>query len=127
MKDTSKNLFDAAIEMASAANEQWKKTISELMDKGNLSEEKGKELLDNLENKMLEGQKEYEGFLKKVYSNISDSFSEKPQKPTTDSLLEARIISLELKVSLMAREMMAQKKLINQLLEIHQTDESVDE
>jgi polyhydroxyalkanoate synthesis regulator phasin len=127
MDDSSKNLFDAALKMASAANEQWKKNISELMSKGNLSAEEGKGLLENLENKMLEGQKEYEKLLKKTYSNISSSFSEKPKAPTINSLLERRIVSLELKVSLMAREMMAQKKLITQLLQIHQSDETVSD
>ena len=49
MEDSSKNLFDTALEMASAANEQWKKNISELMNKGSLSEEEGKGLLESLE------------------------------------------------------------------------------
>ena len=127
MEDSSKNLFDTAIEMASVANEQWKKSISELMNKGNLSEEEGNGLLENLEEKMLEGQKEYGKLFQKAYSNISSSFSEKPKEPTINSLLERRIVSLELKISLMAREMMEQKKLVNQLLETHQSNETVSE
>ncbi len=127
MEDSSKNLFDTAIEMASVANEQWKKSISELMNKGSLSEEEGNGLLENLEEKMLEGQKEYGKLFQKAYSNISSSFSEKPKEPTINSLLERRIVSLELKISLMAREMMEQKKLVNQLLETHQSNETVSE
>lgn len=127
MEDSSKNLFDTAIEMASVANEQWKKSISELMNKGSLSEEEGNGLLENLEEKMLEGQKEYGKLFQKAYSNISSSFSEKPKEPTINSLLERRIVSLELKISLMAREMMEQKKLVNQLLETHQSNETISE
>ena len=67
-------------------------------------------------------------YSKKAYSNISNSFSEKPPEPTVNSsILESRIVSLELKVSLMAREMMAQKKIINQLLEMHQSSETISD
>ena len=123
MKDSSKNLLDAAIEMATTANEHWKKNISELINKGNLSAEEGKGILDSLEEKMVEGQKEYENFLKKAYSTISNSFSDNAQSEQSNTKpLEDRVVSLELKISLMAREMMAQKKLIDQLLANQQSD-----
>lgn len=123
MNNTPKNLLNAAVEMANNANEQLKKNVSELMKMGNLTEIEGKALLSSLEEKLAEGQKEYESFLKKTYSNISKTFSDKGKiEPSLTKPLEDRVVSLELKISLMAREMMEQKKLIEQLLIAQQSD-----
>ena len=107
----TKKLFDAALGMVTAANEAWKKNLDELIEKGKITREEGESLIDNLENKVAEGKKQFEAIAKNMMDKVNKSFSEKEDTPDKEktNTLEDRVKSLELKISLLIREMAALK------------------
>lgn len=108
MSDTTNKIFDAALGAISQANEVWKKNLNDLIEKGKMSREEGDSLLVNLEKKIKEGQKQYEDFAKNAYDNVSKSFTETKTTPAADpytNILEERVKSLEIKISLLIREL----------------------
>lgn len=117
MNNSSKKIFDAALGFASVVNQNWQKSLYELIEKGNLSKEEGEHLAKDLEQKMAEGQKQFEGFTKNIFKTVSKSFSEKQDIETISKvdLLEERVQSLELKISLLVREITSMQDTIEQL------------
>lgn len=117
MNNSSKKIFDAALMFASIVNQNWQKSLHELIEKGNLSKEEGEHLAKDLEQKIAEGQQQFEGFTKTIFKTVSKSFSEKQESETTlqTDLLEERVQSLELKISLLVREITSLQDTVEQL------------
>lgn len=105
MSDTS-NIFTASVKIITTLLDIAKENLEYLISIGRLSQEDGERILDEMETRFREGQKQYEQSLKTIINGVSQAvsrFREDEEEAKTQKL-EGRIKSLELKVSLLVKE-----------------------
>ena len=112
MANSNKKIVDAFLGVASKATESWQNNLNELIAKGKISREEGMNLLQSVEKKMKEEQEKYTNFTQNIFTSFKDSLTndaDKSNKSPEVQLLEERVRVLELKMGLMARELMTLK------------------
>ena len=105
MSDTS-NIFTASVKIITTLLDIAKQNLEYLISIGRLSQEDGDQIMNEMESRFREGQKQYEQSLKTIIKGVSQAvsgFREDEQEIKTQKL-EERIKSLELKVSLLVKE-----------------------
>ena len=102
-----KKLMNVGVGLMSSASGMMKGQVEELIERGKLTEKEGLELLKKVDENVKEKKQEFEGMLGTVTKAglkvIKPSGAGKPTLKDVESM-EARIQSLELKVTLLANE-----------------------
>lgn len=108
MENIIKKVLYTGVGFVAATTEKLQKAVDDLVERGKLSEEEGKKVVDDVVKTSEYKKDEYEGRFRKLV----DSTFAKLNLPKNDGQdkLEKRIKSLEIKVGLLAKEMEAQKK-----------------
>lgn len=113
MANKNPKIVDAFLGMASKATESWQNNLNELVAKGKISSEEGSKLLKSVEERMEAEKEKYDNFTKKMFTSIkkkvTSSDDKKPSKSPEIQLLEERIKVLELKMTLIVRELITLK------------------
>ncbi len=112
MANSNKKIVDAFLGVASKATESWQNNLNELISKGKISREEGLNLLQSVEEKMKKEQEKYLNFTQNMFTSFKNSLTndaEEPIKSPEVQQLEERVRVLELKMGLMARELMTLK------------------
>ena len=107
MENIIKKVLYTGVGLVAATTERLQKSVDELVEKGKISEEEGKKVVDDVV-KNAETQRPYlENRLKKIV----DAAFDKMNLPQGDSFskMEKRIKSLEVKVGLLAKEVERQR------------------
>jgi polyhydroxyalkanoate synthesis regulator phasin len=107
MENIIKKVLYTGVGIVAATTERLQHSIDELVEKGKLSEEEGKKVVDDVVKNAETSRPQVEGRFKKIV----DSAFEKMNLPQGDafSKIEKRIKSLEVKVGLLAKEVERQK------------------
>ena len=107
MEDMFKKVFYTGVGLVSNTRKAFNDRIDDLVNKGKLTREEGKKVVDNLEEDMQERRDEFETGLQNMIGVALDKLN----LPTGEGIksLEKRIKSLEIKVGLMAKEIDALK------------------
>lgn len=108
MESIIKKVLYTGVGFVAATTEKLQKAVDDLVERGKISEEEGKKVVDDVVKTSEYKKDEYESRFRKLVDN---AFS-KLNLPKTDGQdkLEKRIKSLEIKVGLLAKEIEAQKK-----------------
>merc|ERR1711933_315560 len=102
MENVIKKLLYTSLGIVAATTERVQRSIDDLVEKGKLSEEEGKKVVDDVLKNSENKKGEYEGRLKKLVDGALAKIN-LPQNDTHDKL-EKRIKSLEVKLGLLAKE-----------------------
>lgn len=108
MENLIRKVLYTGVGIVAATTERLQMSIDELVEKGKISEEEGKKVVDDVVKHTSGTRKDlYEGRLRKMI----DSALEKITLPQNDTFpkLEKRLKSLEVKVGLLAKEVEIQK------------------
>ncbi|MCP4438876.1 MAG: hypothetical protein GY810_08015 [Aureispira sp.] len=108
MENIIKKVLYTGVGFVAATTEKLQKAVDDLVERGKISEEEGKKVVDDVVKTSEYKKDEYEGRFRKL---VDSTFS-KLNLPKNDGQekLEKRIKSLEIKVGLLAKEIEAQKK-----------------
>lgn len=108
MDNIIKKVLYTGVGFIAATTERLQKSVDELVDRGRLSEEEGKKVVDDVVKNTETKRDEYEGRFRKVI----DAALAKLNLPQGDSYerLEKRVKSLEVKLGLLLKEIEADKK-----------------
>lgn len=121
MEKLFKKALYTGIGLFTATTERLQKSIDELVQKGKISEEEGKKVVEDVVKNTENKKEEYEGRFRKIIDTAISKLN-LPQGDTYDKL-EKRIKSLEVKLGLLAKELEAQK-LKNEGLDNKKTSKS---
>ncbi len=107
MESIIKKVLYTGVGIVAATTERLQSSIDELVEKGKLSEEEGKKVVDDVVKNAETQRPNIEGRFKKIV----DAAFEKMNLPQNDAFakLEKRIKSLEVKVGLLAKEVERQR------------------
>ena len=107
MEKLFKKALYTGIGLFTATTERLQKSIDELVQKGKISEEEGKKVVEDVVKNTEHKKEEYESKFRSII-DVAISKLNLPQGDTYDKL-EKRIKSLEVKLGLLAKEIEAQK------------------
>jgi polyhydroxyalkanoate synthesis regulator phasin len=107
MENLIKKVLYTGVGIVAATTERLQNSIDELVEKGKISEEEGKKVVDDVVKNAENQRPQFETRFKKIV----DSAFDKLNLPQEDSFLrmEKRIKSLEVKVGLLAKEIERQR------------------
>lgn len=104
MEKELKNLLYAGVDLAASASEKFQKSVSELVEKGSISQEDGKKWIDDMfsktEERKAEFEKKYKDFTSKIKTTVkktSEEEVEELRKKLAD--LEAKLAESKTKAS----------------------------
>lgn len=108
MENIIKKVLYTGVGIVASATERVQHIINDLVDRGKISEDEGKKVVDDVVKNTENKREEYEGRFRKI---IEGALS-KINLPRGDvyEKLEKRIKSLEVKVGLLAKEIESQKE-----------------
>jgi len=86
MEKELKNLLYAGVDLAAAASEKFQKGITELVEKGTISQEDGKKWIDEMFSKTEERKAEFE----KKYKEFTSKFKSSVKKNAEEDVEELR-------------------------------------
>jgi polyhydroxyalkanoate synthesis regulator phasin len=103
MSDLFKKLLYTGVGLATSSSEKVKQEIDTLVERGKLSEEEGKKVVDDVVRNFEVKKEEFEGKLSVAVEKVLDKLN----LPSLDYVekLEKRIKSLEVKVGLLHKEL----------------------
>lgn len=107
MENLIKKVLYTGVGIVAATTERLQNSIDELVEKGKISEEEGKKVVDDVVKNAETQRPQFENRFK----NIVDTALDKLNLPQGDSFskMEKRIKSLEVKVGLLAKEVERQR------------------
>ena len=108
MENIIKKVLYTGVGIVASATERVQHIINDLVDRGKISEDEGKKVVDDVVKNTETKREEYEGRFRKII----DGALSKINLPRGDvyEKLEKRIKSLEVKVGLLAKEIESQKE-----------------
>lgn len=110
-------IFKIAKGVATIATDVLKSSLNELIEKGELSEKEGENLMETLEKKVKEGQQEIKYFSKNLFKTISKTIIDDAKSAPSAAdyeLQKEQIRALELKVNLLIKEVTSLRNLVEQ-------------
>jgi len=108
MENIIKKVLFTGVGLVASATERLQKTVDDLVERGKMSEDEGKKVVEDVVKNTESAKGDYENRFRKIV----ESAMEKLNLPASDGYakLEKRLKSLEVRVGLLAKEVEAQKK-----------------
>ncbi len=97
MEKELKNLLYAGVDLAAAASEKFQKGVSELVEKGTISQEDGKKWIDDMFSKTEERKAEFEKKYKEFTSKIKTTVKKNTEEDVEE--LRKKLADLEAKLA----------------------------
>jgi len=107
MENLIKKVLYTGVGIVAATTERLQNAVDDLVERGKLSEDEGKKVVDDV----IKNTETHKGQYENRFKKIIDTAYERLNLPQTDSItkLGKRIKSLEVKVGLLAKELEKQK------------------
>ncbi|MCH2045100.1 MAG: hypothetical protein MK212_13360 [Saprospiraceae bacterium] len=108
MENIFKKVLFTGVGLVTSATERLQRTVDELVERGKMSEDEGKKVVEDVVKNTEAAKGEYENWFRKIVESTVEKMG--LSKNEANTKFEKRLKRLEVKVGLLAKEVEAQKK-----------------